>query len=186
MRRSRVNGLNAARRRSAPPASTEGNEAPDPAPTALTARERMATMTNLESTRATSVSTRRRHQCATAGQTRLAKASGRNRTAAYTAAARTSSSTHSNSEPATTSIAPRRTTKAGTAASPVAASEPSTPARLDSADWRSAPVPVAIAVLMASVAPSASCTSWTATAVSTKASGSCTSADRTRVPALCR
>src|SRR6202034_2284414 len=114
MRRSRVNGLNAAKSKSAPPANTEANEVPVPAPTALTARERIATMTNLESTRATRVSTNRRHQCATAGQTRLANANGRNSTAAYTAAARTNSYTHSSSEPATTSNAPRRTTKAGT------------------------------------------------------------------------
>ncbi len=80
-------GTNVAMTRSAPPASTAENPAPwAPVPavpdeTAPAARLSVATMTNLERIRAANVSTRRRHQCDTAGQTRVASASGRKSTA---------------------------------------------------------------------------------------------------------
>ena len=80
-------GTKVASTSSAPPARTE--EKPDPAEpvpevpdaTAPAARLRVATMTNLERIRAARVSTRRRHQCDTDGQTRVASARGRNSTA---------------------------------------------------------------------------------------------------------
>ena len=80
-------GTNVAMTRSAPPASTD--EKPDPCvpvpavpeETAPAARLSVATITNLERMSAASVSTRRRHQCETAGQTRVARARGRKSTA---------------------------------------------------------------------------------------------------------
>ena len=80
-------GTKVAMTRSAPPARTAENPAPcAPVPavpdeTAPAARLSVATMTNLERISAASVSTRRRHQCDTAGQTSVASASGRKRTA---------------------------------------------------------------------------------------------------------
>ena len=70
-------------------------------------------MTNFPSTRATRVSTSRRHQWAMAGQARLARASGRNSTATYTAAARIRSSTQTINAPNTTARPPTNITNAG-------------------------------------------------------------------------
>jgi hypothetical protein len=82
-----------------PPLPPEPDGAPlgvDPVPPARapTARLSTDTITNFPTMRATRVSTRRRHQWEMAGQARLARASARNSTATYTAAARMSSSTH--------------------------------------------------------------------------------------------
>jgi hypothetical protein len=86
MRRT-AKGTNVAIRRSAPPASTDEKPEPcDPEPAvpeemAPAARLRVATMTNFEMIKAANVSTSRRHQCETAGHTRVASARGRKSTA---------------------------------------------------------------------------------------------------------
>ena len=86
MRRT-AKGTNVAIRRSAPPASTDEKPEPcDPEPAvpeemAPAARLSVATMTNFEMIKAANVSTSRRHQCETAGHTRVASARGRKSTA---------------------------------------------------------------------------------------------------------
>ena len=127
-------------------------------------------MTNLDTMSAASVSTRRRHQCDTAGQTSVAMARGRNSTATYTAADRISSSIHSTNAPTASSRPTSKSTKPAMLGSAAVVTRPD--ATPDSRVVTSPLVPPATASLSESVMARARTTSWIATPESNSAIGS--------------